>query len=187
MKKFPLLFLILLIAVPVLLPGCSDDDNASLESYREWIKENSDWIKTLEYKRDEAGDPLYEKVIPDYNNGTYILMRWLTDREATRDNLTPYWTSTVDVKYYGELCDGTPFDSSYLSVSPADSIFRTRLNTVIQGWSIALQQMHVGDSCEVIIPFDAAYGISGSGSIPPYSNLKFGIKLVDIPYYEIRK
>lgn len=188
MKKLTLSLLIMLVAMPaIILSSCGDDDTISAETYREWIKENNDWITALETKTDENGDLVYSKVIPDYDKGVYILMRWFNDRAETKDNLVPYWTSTVDVKYYGELCDGTPVDSSYLSVSPADSIYRTRLNSVIEGWGIALQQMHVGDTCEVIIPFMSAYGVSGSSSIPPYSNLKFGIKLVDIPYYEVKQ
>ncbi|MDE6074493.1 MAG: FKBP-type peptidyl-prolyl cis-trans isomerase, partial [Muribaculaceae bacterium] len=51
---------------------------------------------------------------------------------------------------------------------------------------IALEKMHVGDSVEVIIPYQAGYGASSSGSILPYSTLRFGIKLVNIPYYEVR-
>lgn len=167
------------------MTSCDDDSTTSLETYRDWIIENNNWLKALEDQTDENGDKVYTKVVPDYDQQFYVLMRWFNDRNATKGNLTPYWTSTVDVKYYGELCDGTPFDSSYTSTSPADSVYRIAVSSVISGWSIALQQMHVGDSCEVIIPYASAYGSTGSTSIPSYSNLKFGIKLVDIPYYEI--
>ncbi|MDE7125880.1 MAG: FKBP-type peptidyl-prolyl cis-trans isomerase [Muribaculaceae bacterium] len=46
--------------------------------------------------------------------------------------------------------------------------------------------MRVGDTAEVLIPYSMAYGMSGSGSIPPYSNLRFNVRLVDIVNYETR-
>ena len=58
---------------------------------------------------------------------------------------------------------------------------------MIQGWVVALQDMRVGDSCEVVIPYSMAYGSQDLGTIKPYSMLKFGIKLVDIPFYEIKE
>ena len=57
---------------------------------------------------------------------------------------------------------------------------------MIEGWKIALVNMRVGDSVRVVIPYKLGYGASGSGAIPPYSTLVFDMKLVDIPYYEVR-
>ena len=71
--------------------------------------------------------------------------------------------------------------------SYGDSLYRTDLSKVISGWGIVLQEMHVGDSVEVLIPYQSAYGAIGYGSVPPYSNLKFNIKLVDIPYWETKQ
>ena len=104
----------------------------------------------------------------------------------TKDNLKPLLTSTVDVKYIGRLYNDVAFDSSFLRTTPADSVFRTKLTGVIEGWQIALMNMHIGDSCEIVIPSDQAYGSSGSGSIYPYSALKFHVKLVGIPGYYVK-
>ena len=93
--------------------------------------------------------------------------------------------STIDMKYHGRLITGEAFDSSYLRTQPRDSIFRTKLNNTINGWIIGVSQMHIGDSCTIVIPYLQGYGASGSGSgIKPYSNLIFDVKLVDIPGYE---
>ena len=46
--------------------------------------------------------------------------------------------------------------------------------------------MNVGDSVEIIIPYNMGYGGSQTGIIKPYSTLIFNLKLVDIPYYEVR-
>lgn len=87
----------------------------------------------------------------------------------------------MHVKYIGRFYNGTAFDSSYLQT---DSIFETKLSSVVSGWQIALQNMHVGDSCEVVIPYQSAYGSTGYSSVPPYSNLVFHMKLKDIPDWE---
>ena len=52
-------------------------------------------------------------------------------------------------------------------------------------------QMHVGDSAQIVIPYQQAYGSTGSMRngiyvIKPFSTLVFNLKLVDIPYYEVR-
>lgn len=169
-----------------LFSGCSDDDD-NWDEYREWIIGNNTWIQDKAAEVDpETGEPVYTKVIPSYNPAAYVLMRWFNDRSENAGNLKPLFTSTVDVKYIGHLYDDTPFDSSYLSTTYGDSIFRTQLGSVIEGWQIALQMMRVGDSCEVIVPFAQGYGTAGSGIILPYSNLRFNIRLKDIYKYEIR-
>ncbi|MCM1020649.1 MAG: FKBP-type peptidyl-prolyl cis-trans isomerase [Muribaculaceae bacterium] len=168
------------------ISSCGDDED-NWDQYKQWITENNSWLEEKANEVDPTtGQKVYTRVIPSYNVGSYVLMRWFNDQSKTSMNLKPMFTSTVDVKYIGHLYDNTPFDSSYLLTSDGDSIFRTDLSSVIQGWQIALQNMHVGDSCEVIIPFASAYGSSTSGIIPPYSNLRFNMALKDIYTYEIR-
>lgn len=187
MRKLPLLFMLSLLVLVFAgtFAACGDDDD--FKEYYDWIVANNSWIKAKEAEiNPETGEPMYVKVVPSYDEGAYVLMRWINNRAETEGNLSPYFTSTVDVKYIGYLSDNTPFDSSYLLTTNGDSIFRTDLQSVIQGWQIALQMMRVGDSCEVIIPFQSAYGTSGSGSILPYSNLRFNMRLKDIYKYEIK-
>ena len=113
------------------------------------------------------------------------MIKYFNDKALTENNLSPLYTSTVDVKYIGRLYDDVAFDSSYTSTSPADSVTRFKLNNLIEGWVVGLTDMHIGDSCELIIPYEFAYGATGSSSINPYSNLRFNLKLVDIPGYVI--
>lgn len=56
-------------------------------------------------------------------------------------------------------------------------------SSVIRGWQDCLQRMHIGDNWLIMVPWYLAYGQSGSGSIGPYSNLYFRLKLVDITYW----
>ena len=78
----------------------------------------------------------------------------------------------VQVKYVGRLPDGTVFDQS---TQPQ----WFRLDSVISGWSSALQQMPVGAKWRLVIPSAQAYGADGAGElIPPYSPLVFEIELL---------
>lgn len=176
-----------LLFVPIillLLAACAEDDYSDVWTYYAgWRQENDEWIQNQAKRTNPDGTLYYNKVVPSWNPNAYVLMHYFNDRNETKDNLVPMYTSTVSVKYQGKLITDTIFDSSY---SLPDSLFTTTLGSVIQGWSIALQDMHVGDSCEVLIPYQQAYYTSGSGLVLPFSCLKFGIKLVDIPYYEIK-
>lgn len=161
--------------------ACStDDEESTWEEYTQWRELNEAWLEEQAARTNDDGTPLYTKVVPVWNNNTYVLMRWYNDTLKTRNNLSPIYTSTVDVKYYGQLYTDEPFDSSYLSLSPADSVSRFQLNQVISGWAIAMERMHVGDSVEVLVPYIAGYGSTSTDVILPYSALKFQIKLVNV-------
>lgn len=84
----------------------------------------------------------------------------------------PAASDQVQVKYVGRLPDGTVFDQS---TQPQ----WFRLDSVISGWSSALQQMPVGAKWRLVIPSSQAYGADGAGElIPPYTPLVFEIELL---------
>lgn len=175
-----LFFIIAILA----LAACTDTEYSDVwTQYAEWREANNEWISEQANLRNPDGTLYYTKVTPSWNNDEYVLMHYFNDRELTKDNLVPLFTSTVAVKYIGRLYDNTPFDSSY---KMPDSLFVTTSASLISGWQIALADMHVGDSCEVIIPYEEAYNIMGAGSVKPFSCLKFNMKLVDIPNYETK-
>lgn len=177
------IFKTLIIAVLplVALPSCMDEAKDKWETYADWRETNENWINELAASINENGDKVYTKVVPAWNKNAYVLMRWHNDTMETCGNLRPLYTSTVDVKYIGKLYNDQPFDSSYVSVTPADSIFRTLVSNTITGWQIAMERMHVGDSVTVIVPYEQGYGAASQGAyIKPYSALQFGIKLVDV-------
>ena len=151
------------------------------DEYKNWRESNDEW-----FNQQKANTGYYSTITAPWDNTAQVLMHWFNDRTLTKDNLQPLLTSTVDVKYRGMTKDATPFDSSYLRTSPADSIFRYQLNSgVIEGWSVALTHMRVGDSCRVVIPYTLGYGSTSMSSvILPYTNLVFDIKLQDIYGYE---
>lgn len=185
MKKLPFLFI---LAIATIVIGCSTGDDSTWESYAEWREANMNWFNEQAARTNDDGSAYYSKLTPDWDTSQYVLIHYFNDRNLTEGNLSPLYTSTIDVKYKGELYNGEAFDSSYtISASYGDSIYRVQCQKVIQGWVVALEDMRVGDSCEVVIPYGLGYGSQGLGVIKPYSVLKFGIKLVDIPFYEIKQ
>jgi len=89
---------------------------------------------------------------------------------------SPTVRSIVSVHYRGTLIDGKEFDNSYKRNCPE----AFRLCDVIDGWQIALQQMHVGDKWTIYIPSEMGYGSKASGPIPAYSTLIFEVELLGI-------
>ena len=51
---------------------------------------------------------------------------------------------------------------------------------LIEGWIIAIQQMHIGDKWEIYIPAEMGYGKFSQPGIPSGSTLIFDIELLGI-------
>ena len=90
---------------------------------------------------------------------------------------SPDANDDCEVHYTGTLKDGTKFDSSVDRGSPATF----KPTQVIKGWTEALQLMREGDKWEVYIPYDMAYGESGSPpKIPGFAPLRFEMELLKV-------
>ena len=86
----------------------------------------------------------------------------------------PTATSDVEVRYRGELIDGTVFDESTTPIT-------LNLSGVIKGWTEGLQLMSVGDKYRFYIPSELGYGEQGAGNdIKPNAALVFEVELVSI-------
>ena len=183
MKK---ILFILGIGVMACLSACNDDDdeNNAWEEYRAWYEENVAWYNNQKNIVDsETGLPFYEKVVPAWSSEQSIYMHWFNDRSETAGNLVPDLTSTVGTYYKAYLIDGTLVDESD---NLSNKLLVSEVTGLIKGWQIALQNMHVGDSVQIIMPYYLGYGSSGAGKILPYSVLRFNMRLVDIPNYETK-
>lgn len=128
---------------------------------QEYVQANKRW---LEEKAQEAGvKPLamgiYYKVITKGNAA----------------GPTPSRRSVITAHYTGKTINGKKFDSSRGGAPLA-----CRLSDLIQGWIIALQQMHIGDKWEIYIPAEMGYGKSSIPGIPGGSTLIFEIELLGI-------
>lgn len=174
--------------VPALasLVSCNSDDDDTWSKNKVWREDNVQYFKTMRDSLDADGNLFYQTVYPDWNPSAEILVHYFNDRSLTAGNLRPLYTSTCDVIYYGQLINATPFDSSYRHTEYGKGVMRLTPQKTITGFAIALTSMHVGDSIEVLIPYELAYGDRNSSVIKPYSTLKFNMRLVDIAGYEIR-
>jgi len=98
-------------------------------------------------------------------------LRYVIHEEG--DGISPELLDNIHVGYFGTLLGETdPFDAS-------DSI-SFPLNRLITGWQIGFQLLQEGDSATLYIPSGLGYGTTGSGPIPPNSNLEFIVKLIQV-------
>lgn len=90
---------------------------------------------------------------------------------------SPDSNDLVRVDYEGKLTDGTVFDSSFGRGAPA--IFSP--DSVVPGWTEALQRMKVGDEWILYVPPALGYGERGGPPvIPPNAVLVFRIRLLAV-------
>lgn len=127
----------------------------------EYARQNAEWIGR---KAREEGVTLLSKG---------VCCKVLA--EGNPEGGRPSARSIVTVHYTGRLTDGRVFDGSRGGAPLA-----MRLSDLIQGWTIALQQMHVGDRWEVYVPADMGYGKRSLPGIPGGSTLIFDIELLGI-------
>ena len=106
----------------------------------------------------------------------------------------PLYTDSVTVNYIGRLLpspsypEGFVFDHSSKG-SPAEDVFNPEfaqpayflVSNSIEGFTTALQKMHIGDRWLVYIPQELAYGSISNSTIPGYSMLTFDLQL--LAYY----
>ncbi|MEM8586363.1 MAG: FKBP-type peptidyl-prolyl cis-trans isomerase [Bacteroidota bacterium] len=86
----------------------------------------------------------------------------------------PRLQSEIEIRYRGELLDGTVFDQT-----EGNTTTTFILGNLIAGWQIGIPLIGRAGSIELVIPSGLAYGPAGAGSIPPNSVIFFRVDLVD--------
>lgn len=126
-----------------------------------YVQANRDWLAAKAREEGVMSLPkgIYYKVL----------------KSGNPDGQRPTRRSIVTAHYTGRTINGKKFDSSRGGVAPA-----FRLSELIEGWIIAMQEMHVGDQWEVYIPAEMGYGKYGQPGIPGGSTLIFEIELLAI-------
>ncbi|MCH5226545.1 MAG: FKBP-type peptidyl-prolyl cis-trans isomerase [Muribaculaceae bacterium] len=167
--KFTRIFPFLIIGVFLILSSCFKDSEET--DYTEWRNLNAqafnDSLALI-----EDGKLVYSEIIPDWDKSFSILMRWHNDRSENTNLLYPLSTSTCIVNYKLTNVQGEKIDSM------AD--FNCVPNKMITGFMAAVTNMNVGDTVTTVIPYTAGYGAFGSGNVPPFTTLVFGIRLKSI-------
>lgn len=127
----------------------------------DYIQANKEWLAA------KAGE---EGVLP-LSNGIYYKVL----ASGAGDGHHPSPRSVITAHYTGWTIDGKQFDSSRGGTPIA-----FRLNELIEGWIIAMQQMCVGDKWEIYLPAEMGYGRFSQPGIPGGSTLIFEIELLAI-------
>ena len=154
------IILLLLVILPTLAVYRLTKEDKTM-SKRDYIQANKDW---LEAKSKEEG----VKALP---KGIYYKVLI----EGNSSSVQPTVRSIITAHYTGKTIDGKQFDSSRGGVPLA-----CRLCDLIEGWIIAIQQMHIGDKWELYIPAEMGYGKLSQPGIPGGSTLIFEIELLGI-------
>lgn len=176
------IFQALIVSLAIIpLTSCLGDEP---DNGTDWREKNDSWMQSKIAEKDKDGNPVYRRIGCGWDPDAYVLMKWHNDPAETSSNLAPLSTSTIDVRYEVSTIDSVMVDSSHSRVNPAPGIYRTQLNKNINGWVIGLSNMHVGDSCTILIPYNQAYGSIPYNGLEAYSSLIFNVRLVDIPAYE---
>ncbi|MGF6391822.1 FKBP-type peptidyl-prolyl cis-trans isomerase [Pseudomonas plecoglossicida] len=107
--------------------------------------------------------------------GVHELPEGVLYSELSRGNgALPKADGKVQVRYVGRLPDGSIFDQNQ-----QPQWFS--LDSVIEGWRVALPQMKAGSKWRLVIPSAQAYGAEGAGDlIAPYTPLVFEIELLTV-------
>ena len=172
MSKKIYLFSLVLLALAFV--SCSETEEVG--KYDNWRARNEAFIDSLaNVYATASGRGGLERIEMLTAPGNYIYykeMEPMTDHVVKAGN--PKYTDYVKVYYKGtNIVDGKdPSEGD----SPT-TIFQ--VSGVITGWGEVLQRMEVGDRWKVYIPWDYAYGSSGTTGILGYSALVFDITLLD--------
>ena len=192
MKKSILWLVSVLFLLPLAITSC-EEDTGLVNPYGDWKNRNQQYIDSIAkvarenpsewkvihtYKFPEPTDPLAAKVVNDY-----VYCKVLEEGPGIR----PVYTDSVTSNYRGRLIpllEGSivTFDQSYLGELNKDVAIPRgfKVNEVIEGWTIALQEMPEGSRWEVYVPSKLGYGLDGKDKIPGYSTLCFDVHLVKV-------
>ncbi len=192
-----ILYLLALLAPVGLLSSCSESDNEE-EEFPNWKKTNEQYFNNL-YAMAKSSADMGDK-------SWKVIRKWSLEESTAKDpydyivvnvleNGTgsgcPLYTDSVKVHYEGRLLpstsypDGYVFDKSFTGeFNPATALpAKFAVSGMIDGFTTALQYMHIGDRWKVYIPYQLGYGKTASGSIPAYSTSTLVFDVTLVSYY----
>lgn len=189
MKIKILLPLLVALLAPLALTSCSEDDN-SVDEFPDWKNTNDAYFANLYDYASGVEDGSW-KVIKNWSFNddiqsdatNSIVVEVLEEGQGSG---CPIFTDSVRVNYRGRLipstsyADGYVFDQSYTGDYNPDTAMPATLYVggMVDGFTTALMNMHIGDHWRVYIPYQLGYGSAESESIPAYSTLIFDMELV---------
>ena len=191
-----LLRCVAIVAALCCLPSCSETDD-TVEEYADWQQKNEAFFTSKYNSAMQSAGSARWKVIKCFSRDAsstgeptdYILVKVL--REGTGSGC-PLFTDSVRVHYRGQLIAsathvdssdrelGYVFDKTWSTDEFNEQICvpaKKSVSGVVDGFSTALQHMHIGDRWLVYIPYQLGYGTKDNGKVPAYSTLVFDLTL----------
>lgn len=189
MRKYKFIFFIIALIAPLALLSCSESDD-TVEEFPDWQNRNETFFADI-YNQGVANADGTWKVIRSYTledtvfveDHDHIVVKVL--REGTGSGC-PMYSDSVMINYRGRLLPSTSYPEGYVfdqsftgDYNPLTATPSTLyVGGTIDGFSTALQYMHIGDYWRIYIPYQLGYRELGSGSVPGYSTLVFDVELV---------
>ncbi|MCD8202051.1 MAG: FKBP-type peptidyl-prolyl cis-trans isomerase [Prevotella sp.] len=189
MKKLNIIAIIALLVLPLFIGSCSENDD-SVEEFPDWQARNEAYFQNIYNIALENADGSW-KLIKNYSYEDTIELeptKFIAVKvlEEGTGSGCPMYSDSVYVNYRGRLIpstsypDGFVFDENYTgdynSVTAYPAEFY--VGSLIDGFTTALQYMHIGDIWRVYIPYQLGYGTTAYNNIPAYSTLIFDIELI---------
>ena len=176
-----------LIVHSSLFVSCSEADD-TVDEYANWQERNEVFFEQQYQVHDVKianWTKASSKQATEQPHTDCILVEKL--ERNTEETSSPYYTDSVEVHYQGRLIpsvsykEGYVFDRSFIPPfdPEVDAPTTFAVNSVVDGFSTALQHMHRGDYWRVIVPYQLGYNKEEKTDIPAYSTLVFDIWLVD--------
>ncbi len=94
--------------------------------------------------------------------------------EAPGTGPSPTVRSSIEIRYKGELLDGTVFDET-----PGTETVVFPLGGLIRGWQLGIPLIARGGHIHLYLPSALGYGTFGTPGIPPNTPLIFEVQLID--------
>jgi FKBP-type peptidyl-prolyl cis-trans isomerase FklB len=177
-KKIALLPVLFLM----ILSFTSCNETTAVSPYDNWQPRNQAFLDSLQNVIDSKTNPNLFVITPMSNSTLKIYAEKVAGFVGQGN--PPLDTDTVQVYYRGKLINGEVFDKNFAGAAP-DSNFDVPFKSVVSGgvivgWTEVLRLMKKGERWNVYIPYQLAYGTSGSGTILGYSTLIFDMNLINI-------
>lgn len=168
--------------------ACSESDDEENE-FADWKARNDSYFNEV-YTRAKGTSGEWKTFITWSKNeemataaSDHIVVQVL---EQGSGSGSPLYTDSVRIHYSGRLIPSTSYSNGYEfdkswtgSFNPVVSKpYTSKVSDFVDGFSTALQHMHIGDHWRVYIPYPLGYGVSDNGIIPAYSTLVFDLILV---------
>jgi len=136
----------------------------------------------LEKQKEDKKKAFFDKIIEEHPNAikTSSGLMYIVENEKKTIKEKPVLSKdTVELHYIGSFLDSSkPFDSSYDRNKPITVVAGTQ--SLIAGFEEGLLLSKKGQKIKLFIPYYLAYGESGAGPIPGFSDLVFDLEILDV-------